>query len=251
MKQRLSPNRLIKSLGGMYSRELGIDPVRGDSGEIFRWFLACKLMGARISTRNALRTYKEFESRGVITPVRIREAGWGGLVEILDAGGYARYDFSTATKLLAITDDLLRRYRGELNVLREEATGPRDLEDRIKGLGKGIGDVTANIFLRELRGVWAKARPALSPLVLLSAGNLDLLVPGQDPMQSLARFWRRRKTPGCDFRDFETALLRLGKDYCKKSRCEACPLHDLCGIDVIPVTMVQRKGRDPNGRVRR
>lgn len=248
MKQRLSPNRLIESLGGMYSRELGIDPVRGDSGEIFRWFLACKLMGARISTRNALRTYKEFEGRGVITPGRIRDTGWDGLVEILDAGGYARYDFSTATKLLAIMDDLLRRYRDDLNVLHEEATGPRDLEDRIKGLGKGIGDVTANIFLRELRGVWEKSRPALSPLVLLSAGHLDLLVPGQDPMRSLTRFWRRRKTQGCDFRDFEAALLRLGKDYCKTSRCAACPLHDLCGIDVIPVTMAQRKGRDPNGR---
>ena len=248
MKQPLLPKRLIESFGGMYSRELGIDPVQGDPGGIFRWFLACKLMGARISTRNALRTYKEFERRGAITPGRIRETGWDGLVEILDAGGYARYDFSTATKLLAITDDLLRRYRGDLNVLHEEATGPRDLEDRIKGLGKGIGDVTTNIFLRELRGVWAKARPALSPLVRLSAGNLGLLVPGQDAAQSLEQFWRRRKTPGCDFRDFETALLRLGKDYCKTSRCEACPLHNLCGIDVISVAIAKRKRRDPNER---
>ena len=235
MKQALSPFRLIGSLGGMYSRELGIDTARGDSGGIFRWLLACKLMGARISTRSALRTYKEFEGRGVVTPGRIRETGWDGLVEILDAGGYTRYDFSTATKLLAITNDLLRRYGDDLNVLHEEATGPQDLEDRIKGLGKGIGDVTANIFLRELRGVWTKAKPALSPLVLLSAGHLGLLVPGQDPMLSLARFWRRRKTPGCDFRDFEAALLRLGKDFCKASRCGTCPFHDPCGIDVISV----------------
>ena len=248
MTRPLLPKRLIESLGGMYSRELGIDPSRGDSGKIFRWFLACKLMGARISTRNALGTYKEFERRGVVTPGRIRQTGWDGLVEILDAGGYARYDFSTATKLLAITDDLLRRYHGDLNVLHEEATDPRDLEDRIKGLGKGIGDVTTNIFLRELRGVWAKARPALSPLVLLSAGNLGLLVPEQDPAQSLERFWRRRKTPGYDFRDFEAALLRLGKDYCKTSRCEAWPLHDLFGADVISIAMAKRKGRDSNGR---
>ena len=229
MKRPLTPKRLIGSLGGMYSRELGIDPSRGDSGEIFRWLLASKLMGARIPTRNALRTYKEFERRGVITPERIRRTGWDGLVGILDAGGYARYDFSTATRLLAITDDLLRRNRGDLNVLHEEATGPRDLENRIKGLGKGIGDVTTNIFLRELRGVWAKARPPLSRLVLLSAGNLGLLVPEQDPAHSLERFWRRRKTPGCDFRDFEAALLRLGKDFCGKSRCGTCPMNDLCG----------------------
>lgn len=229
MRRTPLPKRLIESIGGMYSRELGIDLARGDSGGIFRWLLASKLMGARISTRTALRTYREFERRGVVSPVAIRETGWDGLVAILDAGGYARYDFSTATKLLAITADLLERYRGDLNVLHDRATGPLDLEDRVKGLGKGIGDVTANIFLRELRGVWGKARPALSPLVLLSARHLGLLSSGQDPARSLNRVWSRSKVPGRDFRDFEAALLRLGKDTCRKCRRNRCPFHDLCG----------------------
>lgn len=221
--------RLIESVGGMYSRELGIDLARGDSGEIFRWFLASKLMGARISTRTALRTFREFERRGTTDPETIRRTGWDGLVAILDAGGYVRYDFSTATKLLAITGDLRARYRDDLNALHDRASGPQDLEDRIKCLGKGIGDVTASIFLRELRGVWGKARPALSPLVLLSAGHLDLICAGHDPEQSLRRFWARGRVPGRDFRDFEAALLRLGKDYCRKSPAKACPLRDLCG----------------------
>lgn len=229
MNETPLPGRLIASVGGMYSRELGIDLSRGDSGGVFRWLLASKLMGARISTSAALRTYKEFERRGAASPEAIRRTGWDGLVAILDAGGYARYDFSTATKLLAITGDLRERYGDDLNALHDRAAGPQDLEARIRGLGKGIGEVTANIFLRELRGVWTKARPALSPLVLLAAEHLGLLSPGQDPARSLDRVWSRSSVPGRDFRDFEAALLRLGKDYCRKSRRRACPFHDLCG----------------------
>ena len=85
---------------------------------------------------------------------------------ILDEGGYARYDFSTATKLLAITGGIRNVSRGDLNVLHDCPEGPRNLEARLMGLGKGIGPVTANIFLREMRSVWLKADPAISPLDL-------------------------------------------------------------------------------------
>lgn len=224
------PRRFIDLMGGRFSRELGIDFSDTDSGPIFRWFLASKLMGARIATKIALRTYKEFERRGVMTPARIRSTGWDGLVEILDAGGYVRYDFSTATKLLSITDDLLRVYDGDLNALHARSRDPRDLEERLKALGKGIGDVTVNIFLRELRTVWNKARPALSPLVLLAAGHLDLVRPGEDALAALERFWTRHKARDRDFSDFEAALLRLGKEYCRKRRCPSCPMGDECSL---------------------
>lgn len=224
----VTPKRLIDSMGGRFSAELGIDLAGADSGQIFPWFLAAKLMGARIATKTALATYREFGRRGVTSPERIRKTGWDGLVEILDAGGYSRYDFSTATKLLSITDDLLRLYGGDLNVLHAKSSDSRDLEERLKALGKGIGDVTVNIFLRELRTVWDKARPALSPLVLRAAGHLKLLALDEDPLPALERFWSKRKVEGRDFCDFEAALLRLGKDYCKKRRCPACPMGDEC-----------------------
>jgi len=237
------PKRLIDSMGGRFSAELGIDLSGADSGQIFRWFLASKLMGARIATKTALATYKEFERRGVTSPERIRSTGWDGLVAILDAGGYVRYDFSTATKLLSITDDLLRLYGGDLSVLHAESSDPRDLEERLKGLGKGIGDVTVNIFLRELRTVWNKARPALSPLVLLAAGHMNLLRPGEDPLPALGRFWSRRKVKGRDFSDFEAALLRLGKDYCRKRRCPACPMRDECTVRDNSAPKQSKQGR--------
>ena len=38
----------MEKWGGCYSRELGIDLESGRSGEIFKWFLASILFGARI-----------------------------------------------------------------------------------------------------------------------------------------------------------------------------------------------------------
>lgn len=221
--------KLISALGGKFSQELGIDLSSGKSTEIFKWFLASKLFGARIGTNIAIKTYKEFERRGVISPENILETGWDGLVRILDDGGYVRYDFSTATKLLEIMKDLIRDYAGDLNRLHQMAKDEPDLENLLKGLGKGIGDVTANIFLRELRNVWTKARPEPAEPVVLAARNLGLIKPGEDPLNALEKVWALRKIKNNDFCDFEAALLRLGKDYCKKRKCDICPMGVECG----------------------
>ncbi|MGZ9197326.1 MAG: hypothetical protein ACXW4I_12975 [Candidatus Deferrimicrobiaceae bacterium] len=228
METTASPGRLIEVLGGMYSRELEIDLSGPDRAQIFRWFLAAKLMGARISTRVALSTWREFDRRGVDTPERIQQTGWDGLVAILDEGGYARYDFSTATKLLAITGDILKGYRGDLNILHDRSEGPRDLEARLMGLGKGIGPVTANIFLREMRSVWPKADPAISPLALPAARDLGLVKGKGNPMDALRKAWAAEKARGYIFGDFEAALVRLGKDYCRKPRVTSCPMREIC-----------------------
>ncbi|MEW6232600.1 MAG: hypothetical protein AB1566_09860 [Chloroflexota bacterium] len=216
---------LTQRLGGRYSRDLGIDLAGGQPGEIFKWFLAAILFGGRISERLAARTYGEFERHGVTTPKAIIETGWDGLVELLDAGGYARYDFKTATKLLAVMEALEALYGGDLNALHAAARDPRDLETRLMALGKGIGPVTVNIFLRELRGLWPKADPLPSALVLLAAGNLGL-TSTQDPQVALADL--KRAIPQERFADNEAALLRLGKDYCRSNRHDVCPVKECC-----------------------
>jgi len=75
-----------------------------------------------------MQTYYEFEKCKVITPDAIIGTGWDGLVEILDTGGYTRYDFKTATKLLEIMQMLNHVYGGDLNLLHEKARDPEDLE---------------------------------------------------------------------------------------------------------------------------
>ena len=220
--------KLISALGGKFSKELGIDLSEGKSTEIFKWFLVSKLFGARIGTNIAIKTYREFERHSVLSPERIIETGWDGLVRILDDGGYARYDFSTATKLLEIMADLTKYYDGDLNKLYQKARNEEELENLLKSLGKGIGDVTVNIFLRELRSVWEKANPVPSELVILAARNLGFISQTEEPLSALKKVWLAHTIKGKDFSDFEAALLRLGKDFCKRRKCSSCPMGEEC-----------------------
>ncbi len=134
----------------LYSEDLGID-LKKPSGR-FRWFLASILFGARISERIAMKTYKTFEKYGILSPEKILDAGWDELVRILDEGGYVRYDFSPATKLLSIMKELKEKY-GSLEKLYAKSRNTDELKSKLMEF-KGIGEVTSQIFLRELRGVW-------------------------------------------------------------------------------------------------
>ncbi len=225
-------NDLVKLIGGRFSSALGIHLSSGDPWEIFKWFLASILFGARISEAIAIRTYREFESEGILSAKAVDNKGWDGLVEILDRGGYARYDFKTASKLLDICDALIKGYKGNLNIMHSEALDPRDLEEKLKALGRGIGDITANIFLREMRGIWEKANPLPSDLVVMAAKNLRIIPSDlRDKGEILARLKRKWTGEGMkmkDFPDFEAALLRLGKNSCRRTACVRCPLREDC-----------------------
>jgi endonuclease III len=222
---------LIENLGKRFSTSLGIDLSGSDSGEIFKWFLASILFGARISESIVVKTYKKFEQEGVLSAQKILDTGWDGLVRILDDGGYVRYDFKTATKLLEIMETLQNEYNGDLNQLHRKAKDSFDLENRLKNLGKGIGDVTVNIFLRELRGIWEKANPYPGELVILAANSLGLCSSKKSKkeiLMELKSVWQNNLVKGKTFVDFESALLRLGKDFCRKRKCEICVVKDFC-----------------------
>ena len=229
MKREVT-NLLVDKFGQRYSDVLGINLETKDDGEIFKWFLASVLFGAPITESSAIRTYRCFESHEVLTPEKILETGWQGLVDILDEGTYTRYDFRTSDKLLEVMGNLLTRYKGSLNLIHEQASDPSDLEKRLMDLGKGVGRVTVSIFLRELRDLWKKADPKPTPLVILAAKNLGMIreESPERALGALKEFWRKNRVPQKTFVNFETALLRLGKDFCRKGKCRQCVLRGYC-----------------------
>ena len=196
----------------LYAEDLGID-LTNSSGR-FKWFLASILFGARISEKIAANTYKTFERSGIDSPENIIAAGWDELVKNLDEGGYVRYDFSTATKLLDIMETLKDKY-GSLENLYSQASDTNDLERRLQEF-KGIGAVTAQIFLRELRGVW-QISPVVSSKAKNVAENLDINLQ-EFEVEELSRV--------------ETALVKLDIKYCKRKKCVECPMQNFCRQDV-------------------
>jgi endonuclease III len=188
----------------LYSEDLRIDLTEPIGRS--QWLFASILFGARIGEKIACRTYIAFQKTRIDTPDKILSAGWDELVRILDEGGYVRYDFSTATKLIDIMSSLKERY-GTLEGLYQQSSGTHDLDTRLREF-KGIGPVTAQIFLREMRGVW-DINPEIS-----------------DKAQKMAEWL------GIDLDEFsgerlsrvETALIKLYLRYCKKKRCSTCVL---------------------------
>ena len=185
-----------------YAEELGLNLRKAE--DRFKWLLASMLFAKRISAEIAKRTFRRFMEEGLDTPEKIIEAGWDRLVEVLDSGGYVRYDFSTASNLLEAMGRLLRVYGG-LERLHDEAENPRDLERRLQTL-KGLGPVGVNIFLRELRGIWPKADPRPGEIAERMAETLKL----SDP------------------RPYESALVRIYLEFCKRHRCDSCPVAEWC-----------------------
>jgi endonuclease III len=205
---------LVARLGGRYSAALGLELGGGDPAALCRWLLASCLYGAPLSESIARNTYCAFRHAGVLLPGEILATGWDGLVAILDRGGYVRYDFKTASKLLEVSRNLLDRYGGDPNHLHAAAADAADLEARLMALGKGIGPVTAGIFLRELRGIWDKADPLPSDRAVAAARDLGLVPPEmEDRREILERLRQRWEEAGGgpeDFPDFEAALVRHG-----------------------------------------
>lgn len=150
----------------------------------------------------------------------ILNAGWNELVRILGRGGYTRYDFKTADKLLEVSHALLRDYGGDLNSLHGLAANEIDLERRIKQLGKGIGDVTVNIFLREMRGIWPKAQPLASQKMIEAAKVSGLIDSHLSDRSSILKVLKEAAHQDGmkkeDFPEFEAARIRFGMASSRK-----------------------------------
>ncbi len=191
------------ALGGRFSASLGIDVDSGD-GEIERWFLAATLFGARIPATAAECAFRVLDEAGV-TVVGARTFSWDDLVALLDRGGYARYDFKTATRLHALCDTICGAYGGRISAIAARARTPAELEQALDDL-PGWGPVTVGIFLRELRGVWPTAAPPLDPRAADCARHLGLVdLRSRDP---LGRVRALSSTAEVDPRDLEAALVR-------------------------------------------
>lgn len=154
-------NELLKQLERtpLYSEELGIDLSRRSDREYFKWFLASLLFGGRISETIARNTYAAFHRRHLTTPRKILRAGRGFLINpLMREGGYVRYDGRKSDQILRDCRTLLDDYDGRLSNLHSNSRDGEDLEKRLDAF-YGVGPITVNIFLREMRPYWAKADP--------------------------------------------------------------------------------------------
>jgi hypothetical protein len=158
----------------LFSEALGIDLKKGGDEECFKWFLASLLFGGHISETIASKTYRAFECHDLLTPGRIINAGWSFLVRpVMWEGGYVRYDEKKSAQILRNCETLIETYGGSLKALHDQSGSPRELEETLMAF-YGVGYVTANIFLRELRPYWRFADPEPLRVVRNLARRFDI-----------------------------------------------------------------------------
>lgn len=102
-----------------------------------------------------------------------------------------RYDESTSRMLGDTAHQVSDKYGGDLRRLREAAERDVSRERQLLKEFKGIGDVGASIYFREVQGAWAEIYPFADEAVLGTARRLEL----GDSAADLARLVPRPRFP--------------------------------------------------------
>jgi hypothetical protein len=153
---------------------LGIDVGKNTPAPLYQWLIASLLFSARISGEIAQRAAQALFDKGWRTPQRMADTTWRERVTVLNKSGYARYDESTSRYIGETTAAVLDSYGGDLRRLRQRAGGDvRRLRQFLKEF-KGIGDVGADIFCREVQVPWDELYPFADRRALAVASDLGL-----------------------------------------------------------------------------
>ncbi len=173
-----SPKSIVKTLlqehGRTFAEELDIPLERNNPSALFRLLCAALLFSARIQQGIAVNAARALVERGWNTPQKLLDASWEDRAKCLNQAGYSRYDERTATMLGDASHLLVDRYDGDLRQLRDAADRVPDKEHQFLTEFKGIGTVGANIFLREVQGVWDEVFPFADDRILETAKALNL-----------------------------------------------------------------------------
>jgi len=197
---------VLKIHGRTYAEELGIKIARNEPQPLFEMFCATLLFSTRISADIAVSAARALREAGWTTPQKMAKSTWRQRTDILNHSGYARYDESTSRELGEDCQLLLDRYQGDLRKLRIAANNDPHQERELLKKFKGIGDVGANIFLREVQVIWAELVPFADKRALESARKLGL----SDDAPGLAKLVTKN-----DFARLVAGLVRvsLAKDF--------------------------------------
>jgi endonuclease III len=200
VKTRDVVDSLLGRYGRTYAEEAGIR-LADRPQPLYQLLVLATLLSARISGDIAVRAARELFKAGYRSPKAMREASWQDRVDALGRGHYRRYDERTATMLGDGAALLLDRWKGDLRRLRAEADGHGGRLRALLTEFPGIGPTGADIFRREVQGVWPEYRPAVDAKVRRGAEKLRL------PASRLADL-----VPGDDLPRLASALVRVALD---------------------------------------
>ncbi|ASW55126.1 hypothetical protein [Plantactinospora sp. KBS50] len=196
---RTTVTTLLHRHGRTYAEEAGI-ALTDRPGPLYQLLVLSMLLSARIRAGVAVAAAHELFAAGYRSPQAMRDASWQDRVDALGRGHYRRYDERTATMLGDGAQLCLRRWDGDLRRLHRSADGRRPALRTELTAFPGIGPTGADIYLREVQGVWPDVAPFLDRRARQEARRLRL----PDTPAELAAL-----APGDRFPRLVSALVRV------------------------------------------
>jgi endonuclease III len=166
--QKAVVRALLDRQEATYAAQAGIR-LRNAPAPLYQTLVLAILLSTRIRAGIAVAAARALFEAGMRDARSMAEASWQDRVDALGRGGYRRYDERTSSMLGKGAELLLQRYNGDLRRLREEP-GPREALLDVPG----IGPVGADIFLRDVQGVWPEFAPYIDRKALDGARRLGL-----------------------------------------------------------------------------
>jgi endonuclease-3 related protein len=164
---------------------------------------------------NVEKAIKNLKRKDLLNPKEIKEISVRQLASLIRPSGY--YNIK-AKRVKNFLDFLFSKYRGNLkNMLKEDTYR---LKEELLNV-KGIGQETADSIL-----LYALNKPifvvdAYTKRILLCLGLID-----KNATYSQIQDYFMENLPRSSrlFNEFHALFVRLGKDFCRKSQCQCCPL---------------------------
>ena len=165
---------LLDRHGKTFASDAGIRLGRNTPAPLFQLLCLSLLISARIDADIAVAAARALFEAGWTTPDKMAGATWEQRTKVLNEAGYARYDESTSRYLASTAERLIEYHDGDLRRVRDEADGDSDeLRARLTAF-TGIGDVGADVFIREVQVIWQEYEPFIDARTLETAADLGL-----------------------------------------------------------------------------
>ncbi|SDJ44479.1 endonuclease [Streptomyces indicus] len=163
---------LLGEYGRTYAQDAGIR-LRNTPQPLYQLLVLSCLLSARIRSATAVAAARALFGAGLRDATGMAESGWQERVDALGRGGYRRYDERTATQLGEGAELLREEYGWDLRRLRDTCADVPALRAELQRV-PGLGPAGADIFVREVQGVWPETAPYFGQKALDGAERLGL-----------------------------------------------------------------------------
>ncbi|MDX1891867.1 endonuclease [Mycolicibacterium sp. 050158] len=165
--------QLLNQAGQTYAEEAGIT-LEDTPKPLFQLLVLCMLASKPIDAEIAVHAAREIFHAGLRTPEAVLDARRCTMIAAFGRAGYARYDESSATRLVAIAETVRDRHHGDLRTLAEAAGQDVHRVATLLQEFTGIGPTGSAIFLREVQDTWTWVRPFFDDRAIEAARELGL-----------------------------------------------------------------------------